>query len=74
LIDPCIPSDMKGFTVTRHFRNADYHITVDNSAGVEKGIKSITIDGKPMEGEWLKNAVIPTFNDEQVHKIDVTMG
>jgi cellobiose phosphorylase len=60
---------MKGFTVTRHFRGADYHITVDNSAGVEKGIKSITVDGKVLE-----NAVLPVFGDNKAHKIIVTMG
>jgi cellobiose phosphorylase len=70
---------MKGFAVTRHFRGADYHITVDNSAGVEKGIKSITIDGKLMEGTALKsaalkNAILPVFGDKKVHKIVVTLG
>ncbi|MCL2444068.1 MAG: glycosyl transferase [Treponema sp.] len=68
LIDPCIPSTMKGFTVTRHFRGADYHITVDNSAGVEKGVKSITVDGNA------HNGVLPVFGDGKVHKIIVTMG
>jgi len=69
LIDPCIPSDMKGFTVTRHFRRADYHITVDNSAGVEKGVKSITADGKKLEG-----TVLPVYGDGKIHKIVVVMG
>ena len=69
LIDPCIPSDMKGFNITRHFRGADYHITVDNSAGVEKGVKSITVDGKPLSG-----AVLPVFGDGKIHKIIVVMG
>jgi len=69
LIDPCIPSDMKGFAVTRHFRGADYHIAVDNAVGVEKGIKSITVDGNPHDGN-----VLPVFNDGKAHKITVTMG
>jgi cellobiose phosphorylase len=69
LIDPCIPSDMKGFTVTRHFRGADYHITADNSAGAEKGIKSITVDGKTHQGN-----VLPVFSDGKIHKIVVIMG
>jgi len=59
---------MKGFTVTRHFRGADYHITVDNNAGVEKGVKSIMVDGNPHEG------VIPVFGDGKVHKIIVVLG
>jgi cellobiose phosphorylase len=68
LIDPCIPSSMKGFTVTRHFRGADYHITVDNSAGSEKGTKSITVDGNPVSGN-----VLPVFGDGKVHNVIVTM-
>jgi cellobiose phosphorylase len=69
LIDPCVPSGMKGFTVTRYFRKAVYHITVNNAAGVEKGVKSVTLDDKPLEG-----AVLPVLGDEQMHKVMVIMG
>jgi cellobiose phosphorylase len=69
LIDPCIPASFRKFSVTRHFRGTDYHITVDNSAGVEKGIKSVTVDGKPLNG-----ATLPVFGDGKVHKITVVMG
>ncbi|MCL2880796.1 MAG: glycosyl transferase, partial [Treponema sp.] len=72
-IDPCIPAAMKGYTVTRKFRNAVYRITVDNSAGVEKGVKSVTLDGKPLEG-----TVLPCFSGAQagakVHEVTVVMG
>jgi cellobiose phosphorylase len=74
MIDPCIPSTMRGFSVTRHFRGADYHISVDNSAGVEKGIKSIMIDGNPLDGEMLNKLTLPAFGDGKVHKINVVMG
>ena len=43
-INPCIPSDWKGFNVKRKFRGAEYHITVKNPDGVCKGIQSITVD------------------------------
>ena len=69
LIDPCVPSSMKKFTVTRHFRGADYHITVDNNAGAEKGVKSITADGKPLNG-----TVLPVYGDGKAHDIVVVMG
>jgi cellobiose phosphorylase len=69
LVDPCIPSDMKGYTVTRHFRGSDYQITVDNSAGVEKGVKSITINGILLNG-----IVLPVFSDGKTHKVIVVMG
>jgi len=69
VVDPCVPSDMKSFVVTRHFRGADYRISVDNSAGVEKGIKSITLDGKPLSGQ-----VLPVLGDGRVHEVVVVMG
>jgi len=57
----------------RYFRGADYHITVDNSAGAEKGIKSITVDGKPHELTPF-GAIIPAFGDGKVHQVVITMG
>jgi len=66
-IDPCIPADMPGFKVTRKFRGATYEITVDNAAGVEKGIKSVTVDGKAIEGN-----VLPVSSG--VHEVTVVMG
>jgi len=66
-IDPCIPATMKGFNVTRKFRGATYEITVDNSAAVEKGVKSVTIDGKEIDGN-----ILPISNG--THKVVVTMG
>jgi cellobiose phosphorylase len=69
LIDPCIPADMKSYSVTRYFRNAYYHITVDNTAGVEKGVKSVTLDGKLLNG-----AVVPALGNGQTHTVTVVMG
>jgi len=69
LIDPCIPASMKGFSVVRRFQNAVYHIAVDNSAGVEKGVKSVTLDGKPLNG-----AVLPALGDGRTHEVSVVMG
>jgi cellobiose phosphorylase len=73
LVDPCIPASMKGFTVTRHFQNAEYRITVDNSAGVEKGVKTVTLDGKPLELS-LEGAVLPALKDGKTHEVMVVMG
>ena len=48
-VDPCIPSTLRGFTCDRFYRGATYHITVDNSAAVEKGVKSVTVNGKELD-------------------------
>ena len=49
LIDPCIPSDWKGFSVIRKFRGCELHITVENPNDVQKGIKSLFFNGNPIE-------------------------
>lgn len=49
-IDPCIPTDWKEYRITRKFRGSIYHIEVKNPSGVSKGVKNVTIDGKPFEG------------------------
>jgi len=72
-IDPCIPAAMKGFSVTRHFRNAVYRIVVDNTAGVEKGVKSVALDGKPLN-LFGDGALLPDLDDGKVHEVTVVMG
>jgi cellobiose phosphorylase len=50
LIDPCLPDHAKEYTVKRRFRGAEYLITVKNPNGNQKGVKSITLDGQPLNG------------------------
>ncbi len=54
-IDPCIPPDWPEFKARRSFRGANYDITVRNPRGKSKGIRSLTVDGKKIEGN-----VVPT--------------
>ena len=69
MIDPCIPSDLKGYTLVRRFRGVNYHITVDNSAGAEKGVKQITVDGSPISGQ-----IITPVADRSDVTVSVVMG
>jgi N,N'-diacetylchitobiose phosphorylase len=50
VIDPCIPSNWPGFEVTRQWRGAEYHITVQNPKGVQKGVRSVRLNGKLVSG------------------------
>jgi cellobiose phosphorylase len=68
-VNPCIPSAMKNFTVERRFRGADYVIEVDNSAGVQCGVKSVAVDGKTIKGN-----ILPVFSDNNKHIVKVVMG
>jgi len=49
-IDPCIPSWWKGFSVRRRFRGVAYDIQVRNPDGGQRGLASLTLDGKPVQG------------------------
>lgn len=69
LIDPCIPAEWKEFQVIRQFRGATYDISVGNPSGVEKGIKSVLVDGEMIEGNR-----IPVFGDGATHSVQVEMG
>ncbi len=67
-IDPCIPSNIKEYKVKRVFRGTTFNITIHNSAGVEKGVKSIAVDGNVIEGNVIN------ILDGREHEVDVTMG
>ena len=67
LIDPCISSDWKEYKVSRRFRGSVYDITVQNPEGVCKGVRSVEIDGKPVEGN-----LIPIVPGK--HKVTVVLG
>ena len=70
VIDPCIPKAWSGFTATRRWRGATYAITVKNPDGVNKGVKSIVVDGKPLAA----GAAVPFCGDGKTHQVEITMG
>ena len=65
-IDPCLPSTAKEYTVKRRFRGARYHIHVVNPDGHQKGVRTITVDGKSIDGN-----LVPWSEGE--HKVEVVM-
>ena len=68
-IDPCLPPHSKGYSVSRRYRGATYHITVDNSAGVEYGVKEVLVNGRAIAGQ-----VIPPAACGTVTEVKVIMG
>ncbi len=68
IIDPCIPSEWGRFEVTRMWRGAEYNIKVKNPDGVQKGVKSIILNGDKISGP------VPVQARGSVNKILVTMG
>lgn len=69
IVDPCIPKKWKNFKVRRKFRGARYDIEVTNPKGLCKGVKSLTVDGKRLEGN-----IIPAFRDKKTHKVKAILG
>lgn len=68
-INPCIPSSQKHYTVDRTYRGVNYHITIENPNGIEKGISSITVDGEKIDG-----LVIPPQTTKTDVNVSVVMG
>ena len=68
-IDPCVPKGFGDFTLTRKFREGTYKIKVVNPDNVETGVKSITVDGKTVEG-----CVVPYEKGKTAYDVVVTMG
>ena len=66
-IDPCVPADWKEFSVTRLWRGARYKIHVINPDGVEKGVRSLTADGREV-------AIVPCLPAGSVCRVEVVMG
>lgn len=67
-IDPSIPHEWDGYTLSRQFRGATYNIKISNPNHVSAGVKSMTVDGKAVEGN-----VIPAFDGGE-HAVDVVLG
>ncbi len=68
-IDPCIPNNWEGYTISRKFRNATYNIEITNPDKVSKGIQQITVNGSILEGN-----IIPILDKGSTNSIQVIMG
>jgi N,N'-diacetylchitobiose phosphorylase len=68
VIDPCIPAEWDGFEIVRKWRDAEYQIKVSNPDHVEKGIKSVHLNGKSLTGK------IPVQNTGSVNNVEIVMG
>ncbi|MBR2592083.1 MAG: glycosyl transferase, partial [Oscillospiraceae bacterium] len=67
-IDPCIPETVEGFSVSRRFRGTVYRIQVRNPDRVQKGVKTVLVDGKPIEGN-----IVPLSDKKEVN-VELFMG
>ena len=68
-IDPCVDPAWTEFSVLRQFRGASYRIHFHNPGGVEHGVRSVHMDGSPIQGNML-----PVISDGKTHEVEVVMG
>ena len=68
-IDPCIPSSVSGYRVTRKFRGKTYNIEVKNPDHVQKGVKEMIVDDQTVSG----NLIDPGMGSNTVD-VTVIMG
>ena len=68
-IDPCIPEGFGDFTITRIFRDAVYHIQIQNPSNVQKGVTHLNVDGKEIDGN-----MIPYEADKKEYFVTAYMG
>jgi cellobiose phosphorylase len=73
VIDPCISRVWKSYNVTRQFRGATYHITVENPQGVCRGVGQMLVDGKAVDGNLVPPAA-PGAVVEVTVSLDHTSG
>ena len=68
-IHPVIPREWTGYRVTRKFRGATYNIIVSNPDRVSRGIKEMSINGKPVDGN-----ILPLCPAGSVNEVEVILG
>ena len=70
-LDPCIPKNWPQFEMTIRRRSARYEITVDNSAGVNRGVCFAEVDGLEITERPLQVQVV---DDGAVHRVRIRLG
>jgi cellobiose phosphorylase len=68
-INPCISGNWPGYKVNYRFGSSHYRISVENPDNLNRGIRQILLDGKPLPGNQ-----IPLVEDGQTHEVQVVMG
>ncbi len=68
-LDPCIPKEWKNFKIVYRFGKTVYQILVKNPLGVNRGVKSVFIDGKE-----LKEKHVELCDDHKDHFVEIVLG
>lgn len=69
-VNPALPADWKGFSMTRRFRGTEYRITVEKAAGVTGRVTELEIDGEVVEGNLIPVTTAPGSTVEVKARIE----
>ena len=67
-INPVIPKKWNSFSITYHYEQSRYDITVENPKGKQSGVTQVTLDGKVMATNK-----IPLVKNSSKHIVTVVM-
>ena len=71
VINPCLPSTWKRVEYQHSFRQAVFHVVVENPGGVCSGVKRLEFDGKVVEGNRIPLDMIAAG---ATHRLKVFLG
>ncbi|MCC6192775.1 MAG: glycosyl transferase family 36, partial [Anaerolineales bacterium] len=67
-LDPCLPRDWPGFTLTLRHGRARYHVTVTNPERLSRGVPRVTVDGQELAGSHVR-----LVDDGGAHRVHVEL-
>ncbi len=65
-IAPSIPKAWEHFEIDKDFRESHLHIVVKNPNHTESGCRSLTVNGKKMEGNYIPAAILAKENEVEL--------
>jgi cellobiose phosphorylase len=68
-LDPCVPRGWPRYEITYRHRSATYHVVVENSGGLGRGVRSVTVDGSAVP-----EGVVELADDGRQHEVRITLG
>jgi len=71
LLDPCVPREWQGFEISLRYRSARYEISVVGTAGANRRIASLQLDGHALSPQ---PALVPLVDDGATHQVRALLG
>ena len=70
-INPCIPADWPGFSITFRHNSTTFEISVENPDGSGRGVQKASLDGAVLPPGSIQ---VPLVDDGLVHRLVVILG